>query len=77
MTFNAGCDDVVSSDDDDFVQSAPTGYIRPRHTDGGRRVEMDVPPVSAEPGRSVDSSLRGDYPCSHRHGGSGAYYSSV
>ena len=29
MTFNAGCDDVVSADDDDIIQSAPTGTSDP------------------------------------------------
>ena len=29
MALNAGCDNVVSSDDDDIVQSAPTGTTDP------------------------------------------------
>ena len=73
LTFDARCDDVVSLDDDNIVQSAPTGYVCPRHIDGGWRVQLGVPPLSAEPGGSVDSSLRGDDSRSHRHGEGGVY----
>ena len=74
LTYNAGCDDVISLDDDNIVQSAPTGYVRPRHTDGGRRGQLGVPPLSAEPGSSVDCLQGGDY--QYRRGQGGGTYLS-
>ena len=71
MTFNAGCDDVVSADDDDIIQSVLTGYIYRRHIDGGGPVPMGVPPFPSDRDGGVDSSQPRDYPRSHRHGAGG------
>ena len=73
LTYNAGCDDVVSSDNDNITQSAPTGYVRPRHIDGGRRWQLGVPPLSPEPGSSVDSLQRGEYQRRRRQEGGDVY----
>ena len=74
LTYKAGCDDVVISDNDNIIQSAPTGYIQPRHIDGGRRGQLGVPPLSAEPGSSVDSLQRGEYQRRRRQEGGDVYW---